>query len=238
MIATAAMQHGSGRAHAWHRTRLALAVLVTVLVYTGDYAYAHRSECHRWHACPADQDVYMCGDLGYCAGCPDNRYCSAGERRAANIPGEATPPQSIASLLSGEVRTVHDGDTITIVDHTGAWHRIRLLGIDAPERGQDYTRTSRDHLVSLIAGKMASVYWRRRDSYGRILGRVFVAGEDVGLAQVHAGMAWYDDRHARELGPQQHQRYAAAQTQAQAARAGLWIYRQPMPPWEWARSRR
>jgi hypothetical protein len=28
---------------------------------------AHRSGCHRWHACPSDRGTYTCGDLGYCA---------------------------------------------------------------------------------------------------------------------------------------------------------------------------
>ncbi len=147
-------------------------------------------------------------------------------------------PGSIANVLVGEVRTVHDGDTITIVDPTRAWHRVRLLGIDAPERGQEYTRASRDHLVTVLAGSTVSVEWRRRDSRGRILGRVLVDGQDAGLVQVKAGMAWYDGRHARELGVQLHQRYVAAQAQARAARIGLWVYQRPTPPWQWLRSQR
>ena len=38
-------------------------------------ADAHRSGCHRWHSCPSDSGSYICGDTGYCSGCPDNQYC-------------------------------------------------------------------------------------------------------------------------------------------------------------------
>ncbi|MFQ5656129.1 MAG: hypothetical protein ACE5G5_01140, partial [Candidatus Methylomirabilales bacterium] len=34
----------------------------------------HSSGCHRWHSCPSDRGTYVCGDLGYCSGCPDNQY--------------------------------------------------------------------------------------------------------------------------------------------------------------------
>lgn len=41
-------------------------------------AYAHRSGCHRWHSCPSDRGTYICGDVGYCSGCPNNQYCKNG----------------------------------------------------------------------------------------------------------------------------------------------------------------
>jgi hypothetical protein len=44
-------------------------------------AEAHRSGCHRWHSCPSDTGSYVCGDIGYCSMCPDNKYCLAGKPR-------------------------------------------------------------------------------------------------------------------------------------------------------------
>jgi hypothetical protein len=52
-------------------------------------AGAHRSACHRWHSCPSDTGSYMCGDLGYCSGCPDNQYCEAGQPK--RVKQDATP---------------------------------------------------------------------------------------------------------------------------------------------------
>ena len=60
----------------------------------------------------------------------------------------------------------------------------------------------------------------------------------VGAAQIKAGMAWYNDKYARELSSQQRQNYVAAQAQARAAGLGLWVYQQPVAPWKWLRARR
>ncbi len=49
-------------------------------------AEAHRSGCHRWHSCPSDRGTYICGDLGYCSGCPDNQYCQGGRPRRVQEP--------------------------------------------------------------------------------------------------------------------------------------------------------
>src|SRR5262245_58223925 len=46
-------------------------------------ASAHRAPCHWWHSCPPDRAEYVCGDMGQCAQCPDNRYCEMGKRRIA-----------------------------------------------------------------------------------------------------------------------------------------------------------
>src|SRR5262249_11775946 len=70
-------------AHATLRVKLrgplqVVVVGVALLCPTPD-TYAHRSGCHRWHSCPSDTGSYVSGDTGYCSGCPDNQYCSAGK---------------------------------------------------------------------------------------------------------------------------------------------------------------
>ncbi len=75
----------------------ALALALLVLAVATPAAEAHRSGCHRWHSCPSDTGSYVCGDTGYCSGCPDNQYCLAGQARgqSADQPGgdrkKATP---------------------------------------------------------------------------------------------------------------------------------------------------
>jgi hypothetical protein len=67
-------------------------VLVIFVLVEGKIgaADAHRSGCHRWHSCPSDRGTYSCGDLGYCAQCPDNEYCRGGQpRTTVQTPSQA-----------------------------------------------------------------------------------------------------------------------------------------------------
>ena len=56
---------------------------------------------------------------------------------------------ALAETLQGKVVKIADGDTVTIVDNSGKKHRIRLMGIDAPEKDQPYGDSSTQGLVNL-----------------------------------------------------------------------------------------
>jgi hypothetical protein len=94
------------------------------------------------------------------------------------------------------VTDVVDGDTLDI--STG--ERVRIIGIDTPERGDCGFDAATDHLRSLVAGKTVSLVPGARDDidrYGRLLRYVDTSdGIDVGLAQIQADMAIsrYDSR--------------------------------------------
>lgn len=206
-------------------------------------AEAHRSGCHRWHSCPSDRGTYVCGDTGHCNYCPDNQYCQAGRPRTATVPtekavGPSTPQPSALEVLTGRVVSVADGDTFTVLDSTRTQHRIRLQGIDAPERRQPYSNVSRQHLAELVAGKTVTVNRAKRDRYGRIVGTVLVDGRDVGLEQVRAGLAWHYKYYQMEQTPGDRARYAHAEEQARARRVGLWQEPNAIAPWEYRRGRR
>lgn len=98
---------------------------------------------------------------------------------------------ALAETLSGRVVHVADGDTITVLDVRNQQHKIRLAGIDAPERKQAYGNASKKHLASLVAGKAVSVDWQKRDKYKRIIGKVLLDGQDICLEQIKAGMTWH-----------------------------------------------
>jgi endonuclease YncB( thermonuclease family) len=95
-------------------------------------------------------------------------------------------------------------------------HRIRLQGIDAPEKAQPYGNASRKHLASLVAGKTVTVQWYKHDRYGRIVGTVFVEGRDVDLEQLKAGMAWFYRYCQKELTPEDRKLYAQAERQGES----------------------
>lgn len=126
-----------------------------------------------------------------------------------------------------------DGDTLTVLDIERRQHKVRLAGIDAPEKGQPFGRASKQYLSELAYGETVLVDWEKLDRYGRIIGKVTVAGVDVCIAQVRAGLAWHYVKYAAEQPAHDRHDYAAAQADAQAARRGLWRDAQPLAPWEW-----
>ena len=144
----------------------------------------------------------------------------------------------LAEALAGRMVRVIDGDTVVVLGPGNAQHRIRLSGIDAPERGKPYGRASGRHLSENVAGKHVVVDWNKRDRYGRIVGKVLLSGQDVNLEQVSVGMAWHYKRYASEQSPSDQTAYSEAETGARLTRSGLWAEPEPAPPWEWRRGRR
>ena len=71
--------------------------------------------------------------------------------------------------------------------------------------------------------------------YHRDVCIVFVNGQDVGLAQLDAGLAWWFRKYAHEHPPKDRIDYEAAEDRAAADRRGLWQDKNPVPPWEWRR---
>jgi endonuclease YncB( thermonuclease family) len=96
-----------------------------------------------------------------------------------------------ADTLTGRVVRVIDGDTIVVLDPSNAQHKIRLTGIDAPERKQAFGSKSKEYLPDSVAGKFVVVEYNKRDRYQRILGKVLLGDEDLNLEQIRAGLAWH-----------------------------------------------
>lgn len=138
-----------------------------------------------------------------------------------------------AAQLTGKVVGVLDGDTIEVLDSSKHPHRIRLTGIDAPEKAQPFGQRSKEHLSGLVFGKQVAIDGGKTDKYGRTVGKVLVNGVDVNLSQVLAGFAWHYKQYASEQPPGDRAAYAQAEEGARASHAGLWRDPKPMPPWSW-----
>lgn len=143
-----------------------------------------------------------------------------------------------AGTLQGHVIHVADGDTVTVLDSKHQQIRVRIGGIDAPERRQAFSTRSHENLSKLVRRQIVTVEWYKKDRYGRLVGTVYVRGVDVGLQQIRAGLAWHYKHYEREQTPEDRARYAAAENEARARRIGLWLDREPVPPWEWRRQQR
>ncbi len=142
---------------------------------------------------------------------------------------------ALAEVLQGQVIRVSDGDTLVIEDDTGTRHKIRLLGIDAPESAQAYGPAATEFLRSRALGAPATVHWQVRDRYQRVVGQVFVHTEDMGLGLIRAGLAWHYRAYAKDQAADDRGAYAAAELAARAEGQGLWAEAELTPPWDWRR---
>lgn len=144
----------------------------------------------------------------------------------------ASLPAGAATLI-GKVVGVSDGDTITVLDAGKVQHKIRLAGIDAPEKAQAFGQSSKEHLSDSVFGKQVQVEFSKTDKYGRIVGKVLVNGMDANLQQVRSGMAWHYKEYMGEQTSADRASYAQAESFAKSSQQGLWRDAKPMPPWEW-----
>ena len=157
---------------------------------------------------------------------------------------------SSAKTLRGKVVKVADGDTIAIVDEKGFKYRIRLAGIDAPEKEQPYGKESTKNLKWLVYGKGITVEYSKFDRYTRIVGKVLIDSQrdtfclavdcvrkvDVGLEQINAGRAWHYKRYQNEQSKVDRKLYSSAEREARNRQLGLWNEKKPISPWKWRRN--
>jgi endonuclease YncB( thermonuclease family) len=135
--------------------------------------------------------------------------------------------------ITGRVVRVADGDTVSVLDHNNTQYKIRLHGIDTPERNQRYGKQAWDALSDMVAGKNVGVVVLGKDSYGRTDGTVYLGERNINLAMVAAGHAWW----YRYYAPDEHLLQAAEQ-KARTEKLGLWAEPNPIPPWDWRRQQK
>lgn len=137
-----------------------------------------------------------------------------------------------AETLTGRVVGIADGDTLTVLDSANQQHKIRLAGIDAPEKGQPFGNRSKQNLSDLVFDKKVIVESNKQDRYGRTVGKVLINGVDANLEQVQAGLAWWYRDYAKEQLPADRGLYEKAEQLAKAQQAGLWRDASPVAPWD------
>lgn len=128
--------------------------------------------------------------------------------------------------LSGKVVSIHDGDTITILQNKQQI-KVRLFGIDAPELKQPYGKKSKQFLANLIAGKVVEVEENGKDRYKRTIGLIYLNDKDINAQMVANGYAWAYRKFSK--------RYTAQESKAKKQGLGLWRDKEPIPPWKWRR---
>src|SRR5574338_342536 len=146
---------------------------------------------------------------------------------------------------------VSDGDTVTVLAAGNVQYRIRLAGIDAPEKSQPFGARAKESLSAIVFGQWVTVDGDKLDRYGRTVAKLWVAPSAAGcrssptcprtlnanLEQLATGMAWWYRQYARGQLPEDRIRYAEAEQAARNRKLGLWKDPDPMAPWVWRRER-
>jgi endonuclease YncB( thermonuclease family) len=105
-------------------------------------------------------------------------------------------PDAKLHEFTGKVVHIADGDTLTVLDSDKVQHKIRLHGIDAPEKSQAFGNTAKEALAEKVHEKSVRVVWKEKDQYGRIVGDVHLAeppagDRNINIEMVHDGFAWW-----------------------------------------------
>ena len=145
---------------------------------------------------------------------------------------------SLADQLVGKVIKVTDGDTVNVLTSDNETHKIRLSGIDAPEKNQAFGNRSKQALADLIDGKMVTVEYNKLDKYQRLVGKITFHGQDVNLRQINLGLAWHFKKYEKEQDVEDRSIYANAEYLAQRDKVGLWYDANPIAPWDFRKQKR
>lgn len=137
-----------------------------------------------------------------------------------------------AFSVTSQVVGVVDGDTIEVL-HNGKAQRIRLQGIDCPEKAQAFGQRAKQATSELVFGRRVTIEIHDQDKYKRIIGNVILSdGTHVNRELVAQGWCWWYQKYAPEdlvLATLEE----AARVARKGLRKGLWNDPEPIPPWEW-----
>ena len=133
---------------------------------------------------------------------------------------------------SGYVVKIIDGDTYDILLN-GKQTRVRMFGIDAPERGMDFYRVSKEYLGELCMDQVIRLEVVNTDRYGRMVAKSFLSdGRELGAEMIRAGLAWHFKRYSDD------ESLAKLETAARENNIGLWKAKSPTPPWTYRKRKK
>ena len=143
------------------------------------------------------------------------------------------PTILFAQVISGKVVKIADGDTFTLLVNNHDQVKVRLDGIDAPEKKQAFGNKAKQYLSSMIWGTAVTVKVLKKDRYGRSIGKVSTSRfKDVNLEMIKAGYAW----HYKEYNDDK--TYASAEVSARKNKKGLWQDKNPVKPQDFRKIKR
>lgn len=150
-----------------------------------------------------------------------------------NEESSSTAEEGSVDIIEGKVIGILDGDTFDLLTDSNRTVRIRMEGIDAPEKGMPFYQVSKRHLGSLCFGQRIAVHITRVQSGNRKIGFIYLpAGTELCHEMISAGLAWHFVKYNSD------QDLAELEQEARRAHRGLWKDPNPFPPWEIRKIRR
>ena len=135
-----------------------------------------------------------------------------------------------AEVLVGTVVGITDGDTITVLAKDNSEHKVRLMGIDAPESKQDFGNESKKALSNYIYQREVTVEYKKQDRYKRKVGKVILDKQDICLQMIKDGLAWHYKDYEKEQSKTDRDLYRQAELKARESQIGLWQDSQAIQP--------
>jgi endonuclease YncB( thermonuclease family) len=138
---------------------------------------------------------------------------------------------SYALVIEGRVVAVTDGDTVRLLSVSNVEYKVRLTGIDAPEKAQAFGLASKGNLSRLVFNKVVIAECPKTDRYRRQLCKLLLDGQDINLEQVVDGFAWHYTFYQKDQEVDDRAKYSEAEAEARSLNKGLWHETQPVAPW-------
>ncbi|GAB7082308.1 thermonuclease family protein [Megalodesulfovibrio paquesii] len=131
---------------------------------------------------------------------------------------------------SGVVSRVSDGDTFRVRLDNATVVKVRLYGIDCPEKEQPGGQNATEFTRAKVFGQRVEAETVSVDRYGRLVSLVQSSGENLNRQLVIAGHAWVSTKYCHRALCRQ---FIVDEAAAKASGRGLWADPNPLPPWEW-----
>lgn len=172
--------------------------------------------------------IGVCAVSGLVGGCLDIKSGSY-----TTLPEEVSVTDYGTLLAQGLVVRVADADTLTILASDSKHYKIRLQGIDAPEKKQSYGAVCRRRLSAMLLNQRVEVEAYKQDRYGRIIAKVMSGDRDMALELLKQGCGWHYKAYAAEQSWRDRRAYALAEKRARNDKRGLWQDDRPEAPWDY-----
>ena len=128
------------------------------------------------------------------------------------------------------ISKVIDGDTYHIQLNNNTKLKIRMEGIDAPEKGMPFYKESKQFLNKITSGKKIRFIQSSKDQYGRIIAKTYLENnQELGEEMIKNGMAWHFKKYSKDTN------LARLEISAKIDHVGLWEAVNPQAPWEFRR---
>jgi len=135
--------------------------------------------------------------------------------------------------IKGVVVSVSDGDTITVLQNNKQY-KIRLYGVDTPEKKQDFGQKAKRFTSDMVFKQQVKVIVYDTDRYGRTVGLVYVGQECLNEELINNGCAWVYKKYCKESFCE---RWLQLEKEARKNKLGLWVYDNPIPPWDFRKGK-